>query len=579
MPDLSRSAAFDRCVDRIIQTYLDFHPIDATWLGMHGRRDALLPDRSPDCAEREIAAIQEMLHEIAEFRDRDLSLDRMVDAKLARSELTARLLLLQRHPEGRESPVCYMEDVILGAYSLMIRETQPMADRVRCLVSRLEAVPRHLDLARSNLVNPPSVYTETAALSARGGVELFGSGIREFSAGVEDPRAREALLAAGEKARDALDSFREWLEGSLMPLSAGDFTIGRHLYEKLLVERHHLPWSAEQLIGIGQKLYQQTMREIKRISMRIDRTRPWSKVVENLKGHHPMEGEILATYAAEMKRAQSFAHQADLVTFPDTQPIDVIATPAFARPMVPYAYYLPPAPFADGQRGTMWVTTVDPALPEAKRETLLKGHARFGIVVAALHEVCPGHHLQYVKSNQLKGHPLRHIFRSSTLTEGWAFYCEEMMHRLGFYTDDRIRLLQLKDTLWRACRVIIDVELQTGRMGFNDAATFLVRKARLERPNAVAEVRRYCGRPTEPMSYVAGKVLIQELLEDYRAIRGDRFSLKEFHDELLSHGALPVELIRLEMGIPHLRPRSAGRRGGPVSRAAQAIDPIEAGSP
>ena len=126
---------------------------------------------------------------------------------------------------------------------------------------------------------------------------------------------------------------------------------------------------------------------------------------------------------------------------------------------------------------------------------LLRGHARFGIPVTALHEACPGHHLQHLRANQVKGHPLRHIFTSSTFSEGWALYCEDLMYRHGFYIDDRVRLLQLKDLLWRACRVIIDVGLQTGQMGFTEAETFLVRKARLERPNARAEVRRYCANP------------------------------------------------------------------------------------
>lgn len=578
MPDHSQNHAFDRLADRIVQRYLDFHPVDATWLGLHDGRDCVLPDRSAGSPEREIEAIQEMLREISEFKEKDLALDQIVDAKLARSELTSRLLLLQRRPESRESPVCYLEDVMLGAYSLMIRETLPLSKRVRALTARLELVPEHLEVARRNLINPPAVFTETAALSARGGIELFGAGMREFGAQVEDPRARAALLAASDSAREALDAYREWLEGSLMPLSAGDFSIGRHLYERLLVEKHHLPWDADQLIGIGQKLYQETMREMKRVSARIDSTRPWSKVVEHLKGSHPSEEEILSTYTSEMRRAQIFARNTDLVTFPETAPIDVLPTPGFARPMIPYAYYLPPAPFAEDQTGIFWVTTVDPDLPEARRETLLKGHAQYGIVVTALHEVCPGHHLQQVKANQFPEHPIRRVFRSSVLTEGWAFYCEEMMHSLGFYADDRIRLLQLKDTLWRACRVIIDVELQTGRMGFNDAATFLVRKARLERPNAVAEVRRYCGQPTQPMSYVAGMVLIQELLADYRAVRGDRFSLKEFHDDLLGHGALPIELIRLEMGIPRTAPRGGSRRGGGSSRGRRPADAVEAGS-
>jgi uncharacterized protein (DUF885 family) len=195
-------------------------------------------------------------------------------------------------------------------------------------------------------------------------------------------------------------------------------------------------------------------------------------------------------------------------------------------------------------------------------------------VVTALHEAYPGHHLQHVLANRVKGHKLRHLFPSSSFAEGWALYCEEMMYAQGFYADDRARLLQLKDLIWRACRVIIDVGLQTGRMGFNEATDFLVRKAHIERSNAVAEVRRYCASPTQPMSYVAGMVQILELLEDYRADKGGSFDLREFHDEVLSHGTIPIELVRMEMGIPRReppeRPRRHSSRAGHAKMAQEA---------
>ncbi len=292
------------------------------------------------------------------------------------------------------------------------------------------------------------------------------------------------------------------------------------------------------------------LREMKRVAARIDSTKPWSKVVEDLKSEHPAEGEILASYRSAMDRARTFVAQRMLVSYPEDASIEIVPTPEFARPLFPYAAYLPPGPFEDEQKGLLWVTTIDPSVGASHRQSLLKGHASAGIAVTALHGAIPGHHLQSCRANQLKDRKLRFLFPSSTFVEGWALYCEEMMYRNGFFTNDRARLLRMKDLLWRACRVIIDVGLQTGRMGFNEAVNFLVRKAHVERPNAVTEVRRYCSSPAQPMSSVAGKLLIEQLLEDYEVSHGDAFDLRIFHDELLSHGAIPVDLVRLEMGIP-----------------------------
>jgi uncharacterized protein (DUF885 family) len=571
MPQSEANAAFDRLADRIVDAMVELDPVEASWLGIHGSNDARLPDRSRGACERFFATLQNLLKELNAVREKDLSVDRLVDLRLARGGLTARLLRLQRHPCWREAPGSYVDDVVFGLYSLMIREYAPAAKRAKAILGRMGDAPQLLAQARVNLDNPSPIFTEAATLSAKGAIDFIDTAFKGFIARIEEPRLQAQLEKAAAETRGALESYREWLEGSLMPRSKGEFTIGRPLFERLLMEEHVLDWSADDLIAIGQRVYQETMREMKRVAARIDPSRPWSKVVENLKREHPRAEEIVQIYASEMKRAQTFVQKKGLVTTPEGESIQVVPTPEFARPMFPYAAYLQPAPFELEQKGTFWVTTVDEKADAAHRDAQLRGHATHGIAVIALHEAYPGHHMQQVRANQLPGHRLRHLFPSSSFAEGWALYCEDLMYTHGFYTDDRARLLQLKDLLWRACRVIIDVELQTGRMGFNEAVTFLVRKAHIERPNAVAEVRRYCANPTQPMSYVAGKIQIQELLEDYRAAKGNRFDLREFHDELLSHGTIPVELVRVEMGIPRREPADRRRRRGrPATRPATA---------
>src|SRR5450755_30015 len=113
----------------------------------------------------------------------------------------------------------------------------------------------------------------------------------------------------------------------------------------------------------------------------------------------------------------------------------------------------------------------------------------------------------------------------------------------GMSDDPRVRLFQLKDQLWRACRVVIDVKLHTGRMTFDEAVEMLVGVAHLEHPNAIGEVRRYTQSPTQPMSYLTGKQQILELRESQAARLGAGFDLCSFHDRLLSFGTIPVALI------------------------------------
>ena len=142
--------------------------------------------------------------------------------------------------------------------------------------------------------------------------------------------------------------------------------------------------------------------------------------------------------------------------------------------------------------------------------------------------------------------PARKAFRSNVLIEGWGLYVEELMTELGHLDDPETRLLRLKDLLWRAARVIVDVGLCTGEMSFEQAVAFLVDGPKLERPNAVAECRRYTLNPLQPSSYALGRAAILDLRE--RAAHAG-LSRREFHDRLLGTGSLPPALAAAEAGL------------------------------
>jgi uncharacterized protein (DUF885 family) len=165
------------------------------------------------------------------------------------------------------------------------------------------------------------------------------------------------------------------------------------------------------------------------------------------------------------------------------------------------------------------------------------------MLLTNVHEGYPGHHLQLINANR---HPsvLRRLFGdSSVFAEGWALYCEQMILDEGLTRDPRVRLFQLKDQLWRACRVVVDVALHTGGMAFQEAVDFMVDVAHLERFNAIGEVRRYTRSATQPMSYLVGKHQILDFREREKKRLGATFDLRAFHDRLLSFGTIPIALI------------------------------------
>jgi uncharacterized protein (DUF885 family) len=197
------------------------------------------------------------------------------------------------------------------------------------------------------------------------------------------------------------------------------------------------------------------------------------------------------------------------------------------------------------QQGIFVVTPVDPQSPQKEQEEKLKGHHYGKLPVTALHEAYPGHHLQLVYADGVGSLPRKvgGYMLSTLFIEGWAFYCEELMEQLGYIDQPLQRLGRLSDQLWRAARIILDVSLHTGKMTVEEGIAFLVDKCGLERSNARAEVRRYTSTPTQPMSYLIGKMEIVKLIDEYKK-KHPEASLKEVHDTFLSCGSLPPRLMR-----------------------------------
>lgn len=120
------------------------------------------------------------------------------------------------------------------------------------------------------------------------------------------------------------------------------------------------------------------------------------------------------------------------------------------------------------------------------------------------------------------------------------------MTELGFLDDPETRLLRLKDLLWRAARVAVDVGLSTGELGFEQAVRFMMDGPKLERTAAVGECRRYTLNPLQPSSYTLGRAAILDLRS--RAQRKG-YGMRKFHDALLGCASIPPALAAAELGL------------------------------
>jgi uncharacterized protein (DUF885 family) len=329
-----------------------------------------------------------------------------------------------------------------------------------------------------------------------------------------------------------------------MRRARGSFAIGRDAFDALLRDRELLPYDAVTLRKWGEELYAETAAKLLDAARALGDTE-WRDSVDRLRKEHPSEEELVAAYRTDMERSREATGVAALASFPSGESLTVEPMPDFARPTLPYAAYVQPGPFERSRRGRFWVTLPAPGEPDTVRQERLSGHPRKGIPVIACHEGYPGHHLQLATAAD---HPsiARKAIRSNVFIEGWGLYVEELMTELGFLDDPETRLLRLKDLLWRAARVSVDVGLSTGELGFEQAVNFMMQGPKLERPNAVGECRRYTLDPLQPSSYALGRAAILDLRS--RAQRKG-LGMRAFHDALLGCASIPPALAAAELGL------------------------------
>jgi uncharacterized protein (DUF885 family) len=510
-------------------------PVAATMAGVETHDSRLgrftCPDvRSAVAAIRSVAGALEAVTATA--------LEDLVDQTALLNDLRCQVARLEQERPHELNPEFHLSHLLGGLFALLVRRDRPAAARARALAGRLAETPRFLDDARATLERPPEVFTQTALEVARGGRLLLTEAIPAFAATL--PAAERAAVEEHlPAAREALRDFHDFLAGELADRSDGDFAIGRDAFEFRLHFEHALREGAGEILRYGERLCEEVEHEVQAAAGALAPGTPWRELADRLRDDHPAKDEVVGAYAAAMKQSREFVAARGLVTVPDGA-LEVMATPRWMRPLIPFAAYDPPGAFSPSRTGYFYVTE-----PEGDGA---RDHCVHEISCTALHEGYPGHHLHFLHATR-QSSPVRRVIVSPLTVEGWALYCEELMAAEGFLARAEERFFQRLHLLWRAVRIVLDVKLHTGAMSAAEAVRHMAATLGISAQSAEAEVRRYCGAPAYQLCYAVGRRELLALREDFRKRAGAAYDARRFHDELLAWGGLPVSLIRWGMGM------------------------------
>jgi uncharacterized protein (DUF885 family) len=509
------------------------YPVVSSDQGLHTWDDKLT-DYSMSAVRARRSHVEDLLARVRAAPPADgSSKDDRIDWLLFRAQLEGAAFFPRVMQPEESDPQLYVNECSNGIFSLLKKEYAPPRTRGRAATERLEAVPALLQTARVNLTKPVRLYAQLAIDSARGGDDLYTTSLLALTEGLTRPE-RARLLRARDIAVHALHEFAGWLEARLPTMPAWA-PMGEEQYNYLLKHVYLLPFDARSVATLGEvelARYRALEALLKDPSLASPDPARAAAIPAD-------QDAFLAAYQARQQEIIDFLSANRLVTVPPyIGAFSIRQLPEAFKPTSPGGFMNPPGLYDQDPSGFYFIPTYDPKSGNFYiRAAIEDPRPILG------HEGIPGHFLQISIANRLTNE-IRRQHQDGVFVEGWALYTEEMLQRAGLFPGQSAAEGQvLRLARYRAARIGVDVNLQTGRWSFEDAVRYFMEAGGLDREAAEGEAAGAAAMPSQKITYTVGKWQIMRLLGRFRDHAGASFRLGDFHDRLLSHGTLPLSVI------------------------------------
>ncbi len=524
-------------------------PLQATFYGDH-RYDDRLEERGAAARGRRLAALKDLLGRAAKVPEAGLGEEDAITLDVLRWMLRQQIDSFEHR--FWEWDLNQLNGLHMELQDFLLYHPRDTEKGARDLVTRLRAVPAVFDQVRGDLrdglrsgrVMPEVAYGRILAqlrefVAAKPSETPFGQAARlpeSFPAPARAALETDLRRAVEEAVHPAYGGFLRFLEKEYAgkaraAVGLGSLPGGAAAYAYKVAWETTTDLAPDRIHAIGLEELEGNRAEMLEIARRHGHRGDLRSYLDSLRDdprfrmrtREDLIGrfrEILARMEKELPRAFGI--------LPRT-PYRVEPMQAFQEKDGPGAYYYPPA--TDGSRpGVFFANTYDaPSWPTYEMETL------------AYHEAVPGHHLQIAIAQERTGLPMfRRNAPFTAYVEGWAHYAERLADEMGMFSTDEDRIGMLAGQAWRAARLVVDTGMH--HLGWTrERALELLRSIKTGPDKDVGnEVDRYIVWPGQALAYKVGHRRIRELREGARKRLGARFDLRDFHDEVLRHGALPL---------------------------------------
>ncbi len=549
----NQEAEFSKLSEAFVEWYFKSHPVTATQLGYH-EFDSEFGHYGKEAIGERLADLKRFNIEMTQIDPANLSQDNRIDYEILSHAIEEMIFNISRLRSFEWNPRLVPIIVGDGIFSLTDREFAPMADRVESLVSRLEQIPHVVKEIRNQIHAAPPVYVETAISQTEGLIQSLRELPLEIYTSNEVFDRIEILIRDAVK---SLNGYVNWLKSDYIKERPRDFRLGKELYYEKF--RFVIPEdiTAPELLKRAENSLsdvQNRMFDLSLPAYLLENDEPvWVSrqdtldvirwVLDDIAAHHGKRNDVVKTVKTTIDELTRFVEENNIIALDKENPLEIREMPPYMRG-VAIAGLDAPGPLETSLKTYYNVSPVPDDWTDAEAESLLREYNDISVRILSIHEAIPGH---YVQLSYAAKHPskLRAIFSSGTMLEGWAHYSEGMMVDAGYGGGDpRYKIVQLKWKLRGIINTIIDQKVHADEMSESEAMKLMMIQGFQEKSEASGKWKRaqltYCQLST----YYAGMYEMWRLRDDVESSRGTKFDLQAFHQELLSHGSVPIKYLR-----------------------------------
>ena len=542
-----------RIFDEIWQYDMTRDPTYATYVGYPGQ-NGLWPDVSQAAVEADTEKCREFLAKLRKINRKRLGDDSLLDWQLVEKNLAGQV-------DSSEFPDQYIlihqrggvQQGIAETLSMMPqRNRQDFQDQLTRLTNASAYIEQNIAMLREGLakgITPPQITLRDVPQQIRNTIpedvnqSPLLSSFTNFPDSISDEE-EAALIAEAkriitEQLYPAFNQLLVFMETDYIPNAASSIALsdmpdGTNWYNHRVKQFTTSSLTANEIHELG-------LSEVKRIRAEMDKViadsgfeGSFSEFTHFLR----TDKQFYMTSAEDLLRGyRDIAKRADpelaklFGTLPRL-PYGVIAIPDYAAKSQTTAYYWGGSN-KTGRAGYFYANTY-----------ALNTRPTWEMEALTLHEAMPGHHLQISISQELpETHPLRQNLSYTGFVEGWGLYAESLGTEMGFYTDPYNRFGQLSYEMWRAVRLVVDTGMHMFGWDRQRAIDFFASNTAKSLHDIEVEIDRYISWPGQALAYKLGELKFKELRARATEKLGDKFDVREFHDQLLNRGALPLDIL------------------------------------